>query len=231
MPSFPAGHSAIFSLRLVIVITALFASTHAQADCPENTVQCDGVVSTSFAPRYSVRCAGEIHGPGPASASYDLESGLLATSCAGTTLGASSTVDALDDFAVQGMAPGIPVSFQAELHLTVSYLPTGVGANGTVEIFLRNSEGLGPFLNRNFHTAATFDTVVVLPLQRAAGEQFLLYEHLISAAISAKQDAMVQLEFTHLPVGASIVSCQGFRMGGPVPGLMGTWGRVRAIYR
>lgn len=146
-----------------------------------------------------------------------------------------ATLETQDDFTIEGLASGTPVSFTAKLageegvtlqrgYNHFPYLGTSLGAGpmdtDSVEVSQR-----GLAFDQHYE--------VSLPLQRAAGQPFRIHV-VLDLGTSLDNDVVYangKLHFDGLPQGASVSSCHGYHQDAAVSAQPMTWGALRARYR
>jgi hypothetical protein len=133
------------------------------------------------------------------------------------------------------------LSFGAEL--TISLRATG---NCSFPVFACSAsalleEGVGNQASGSVQTpfvcspvcctqSASLDTKLRVNIVRSAGETFVLHFHLASGG-NHVATATGQLQFTGLPSGVSVVSCQGYRQDFVTASTVESWGRLKLRYR
>lgn len=211
------------------VLLAGALATRSLAQCPTNTIDVCGAV-TSTAPSYSASgCGPTSNGTG----SYDLPAGTVSVLGNGDYPDgfASAHVTAEDVYHVVGPAtPGL-IGFSANLHAHgegSSYYCTSASGSATLQFGTVKQ-------SVTFHGSSCqgegVDQTISLPQQHLVGEEFHLVMDVVataSAGASASMDG--SLSFSGLPPGYSIVSCQGY-MSVPTPSASVSWGRLKVRYR
>jgi len=143
-------------------------------------------------------------------------------------------VDTEDEYWIVGLPPGTPVDFNAEFTVSGSWnvfpgVPQGeFSSEAFVAVPPDTSRYSIPIPGGCCHGGISRS--LSLPLHRLGGEHFHLGLHLGSRNYRGRVDESGQLQFTGLPPGAAVVSCQGF--GGPsTPARHTSWGRLKTSYR
>jgi hypothetical protein len=228
------------ALRLfaAVATAALVFVSPAQAGalCPVSRLDClnenDALGFETSAPTDSVDCGtlGQ-----PARGKFDLVAG---KSSVHALIGDGSgrreiRVTAVDRYVVLD-APAGPVSFGVRLHV-VGETFGGGGAGDVGGLIARLTRAGGVPSNRAWEAVTGLvpvDDHVVLSLNETVGAPFEL-EWLLEAIArhTGEGVATATLEFTDLPKGARVASCQGFAMDAPVPARPASWGRLKGAYR
>jgi hypothetical protein len=228
------------ALRLLApaVALALFFVIPASAGalCPVSRLDClnenDAVGLETSAPADSVDCGT----PGqPARGKFDLVAGkasvhALVSDGSGRR---EIRVTAADRYVVLD-APAGPVAFGVRLHI-VGETFGGGGAGDVGGLIARLTRAGGVPSTGAWQTMAGLvpvDDHVVLNLDETVGAPFEL-EWLLEAIArhTGEGVAAATLEFTDLPKGARVASCQGYAMDAPVPARPASWGRLKSAYR
>ncbi len=228
-------------LAACVLLSALFISP-AQAGqnpngpiCPQGVVQLGGGAQVpTYAAKFDTSSSGV---PGTFHAAYDLVAGTLTMSqCCnlGVTL-----VQASDAYDIGGVAPGTAVTVTATLAVDSDiYTPTGCGdpnCAGYVDMLVRHGTDLAESQHTSVWTQnwMNFHDVLTLPVTIFAGapEQidFVLWGRRLPGG-SHGCDASGTISFTGLPVGAFMISCQGYG-GASTPAHRTSWGQLKTLYR
>ena len=186
-------------------------------------------------------------------ASWDLPAGHIQAEVQ-TLAGIYSEVQAVDRFQVVGVPPGTPLDLTARLRVR-GWIGDGNGSDlfGEASVSAALQEGsltggwAGPWMysfrvGKDNHGTFLVDTTLATGIQTTAHDEFQLsYSLLVQQGRHGSSRFRDQpyanspgggfLSFDGLPAGASIVSCQGFSQGFPVPTLQTSWGGVKARYR
>jgi hypothetical protein len=226
------------ALPALVAALALFFVTPASAGalCPVSRLDClnedDAVGLETSAPADSVDCGT----PGqPARGKFDLVAGkasvhALVTDGSGRR---EIRVTATDRYVVLD-APAGPVSFGVRLHV-VGETFGGGGAEDVGSLIARLTRSGGVPSIEAWQTTAGLvpvDDHVVLSLTETVGTPFEVEWRLeASARLHGEGVATATLEFTDLPKGARVASCQGYAMDAPVPARPASWGGVKSAYR
>jgi hypothetical protein len=218
---------------LVFVAGLAGGDGHADSNCISSQLRCDQPIISS-APSYSVCCPGTYE---VACASYDIPAGALSGSVSGSGERDRYTSVAMSDsFQVVGPADGTPLEFTAQLILSGSASGRGCGipcCDGYADArLLEGSSNSADSLFYSFCGTQFFNTTLEVQVRRLSGERFQVTTS-ISAAGSEGGSGAIDgtLRFSGLPEGASVVSCNGFSNGPPVPVTRGSWGRLKTHYR
>ena len=182
-------------------------------------------------------------------ANYDLTRGVFtvrfANAVAAPSYQGGAAVSAVDQYRVEGVSPGTPLVFSAELVVNLNVYgflcwPPGTlittSASATVREGGSNPSSASvttPVLCSSAGCCAQtagLQTVVRTTVTRAAGEPFTLHFDLIASG-NGSGHGSAELRFAGLPPGARVVSCQGFRQDFPTSVTEMSWGRLKAIYR
>jgi hypothetical protein len=145
---------------------------------------------------------------------------------------------AQDDYNVAGVAPGTPVTIEAQLAVDGAVWTDGCGGSGCSgvdEAFLIHAADRDTVrhMDHLFSGRSEHHDVLSIPFTIVAGhpERLELVLHAQKAAGGAHgSEASGRLTFHGLPPGMAIVSCQGFA-GEAVPVRAVKWGRLKTLYR
>jgi hypothetical protein len=218
---------AVAVLLAAATLPAAVGPARAADPCPEDTLSCGcltgGAVVISTAP--AQHCGGAWRAGDPCDgACYDLRVGLL-QAVAYRNLSCANAADAYDDYVLADVPAGSPILFVAQLRVAGTLSGS---ATGSVVM----AEGPSNGVTAGYSSAdSPLDRALAIPLLYAVGEPFRLHLRLRAqlGATPGMADLTATLEFTDLPEGAAVRSCQGYTM--PVPAVPSTWARVKAIYR
>ena len=234
----------ILSLRTTLTLLTMMVPTtaalvdRALADplCGLNSVFCYGAGTTASSD--PVKSCSDLS----SSASYDLALGTFAVA---STPGAAA-VAAVDQYRVEGVSPGTPLVFSAELVVHLRAFPFGCRQAGSpppsafASATLREGDS-----NQSSASVTTplicgtqsccpqarfLDQTLRVTVTRLAGELFTLHFDLASGGDGGEQGSG-QLHFSGLPPGAYVVSCQGYRQDAPTAAKGMSWGRLKQFYR
>lgn len=223
-------------LRILLPLLAIALSrpAAAQVACPVDSMDLGGYgVFTSTEARFdsSLSYFGEFH------VAYDLVAGTVSFSqCC--RLPPPTFVQAADAYDVTGVPAGTPVALVVRLTVDGSISTTLCGGSGCGGLY--GAEVLHGALTtsvvhseRVYSGSLVFHDVLQLPLTIVAGQPetvaFRLWGNR-NVGGSHASEARGVIEFTGLPGGAGIVSCQGYA-GGVTPVRTTSWGRLKALYR
>ena len=159
---------------------------------------------------------------------YDLRAGLVTAHVYGSPFyPCEEMVNGDDVYQLSDPSSNSAHAFSARLHLT----GTISGNGGFISDLIEKTAG-GASKSISFGPGAiAVDTTIAINLQHAPGELFELYYSL--TCLGNVPDGAVQatavLQFSDLPAGAYVTSCQGYDLA--VPTQATTWGRVKSLYR
>lgn len=221
------------SFGLILAPVMLLATAnHAQAQCPADTIYCEGTV-VSAAPAYSYTCYETCNSYSySATAAYSWPAGYFAAdvplTCYSSSM--SATLLANDEFFVIGPAPGELVHFTATLNAAVAAcgyagasVTIWVGSSPAAELGVGGTAPGGPCKSSSSTLSIAVDVAEGAPFRikcvaRGSGIE------------TGRSSASGTLSFAGLPGGYSVRSCQGFRQDF-VPVLPVTWGAIKIRYR
>lgn len=231
---------ALFTLVVMLLATNFsgLAEAHAAGEvCPQNYVSLGDALSRIevFTTAATFDSAHSTRG-GSARARYNLITG----TAAGSGGAANATIWITDMFTVNGPTAGTPISFTATLRFTGGL---SVSCDGEHHSFCSllfregasNARSFSAYLYGNLdyceQTSIAFDSTLVLNINRTVGETFP-----IRIEISAGQEShggggglSTVLEFSGLPPGTSISSCQGYLQESPIPTVPSTWSSIKSL--
>jgi hypothetical protein len=197
------------------------------APCPSNQIILTGAETVSD---QSVLDLSEVNAHG----SYDLRSGRLSSAVSFNDPGrATSSVSTDDVFWIVGLPAGTPVDPVAEFSVSGSWnvfpgVPQGdftwLGSVATDS----DSSGYAFPLGGCCH--GSISRWFAISSHRLAGERFHLRLRLASQEYRGNVDISGVLSFSGLPLGAGIVSCQGYSAG-VTAARRSTWGEIKHFYR
>ena len=212
------------------------AGAVANPGCPTNSLFCGQTVTATDAAR---SCS-----DGHSTATYDLGSGSFHVKAAAVCGGAcveTASLTVADVYHVGGLPAGTPVSITAELtaDLTV-YGTCGYLTPGTA--FSSLTEGDSNQASKSIETprvctaqgccveTQSVYAPVRVTIARRSGEDFTLH---FDFGCSSNQVALVdgELRISGTPVGATILSCQGYRAAFTTPANPVSWGALKIRYR
>ena len=227
----------------VLPVLFSFGVSFANPACPANTVSCYGSHSTSTTSADSASACGDSY----VHSRYDLIHGTFHVDSRATCGGdcsSGSSVDAEDQYHVEGLPPGTPLTFTAEMtvSLQVGYTCANRSPYGSASATLR--EGAANQSSASISTpsyycppgysccspVASSNQVLRVTIVRSVGEVFPIHFNLTSSG-STPNTGDGQLGFAGLPSGASVVSCQGFRQDFVTPSRPTSWGYLKLLYR
>jgi hypothetical protein len=218
---------AASAVALAALVLGSGAATRAAESCHENTLTCECLGGSSpvasTAPGQS--CSGTWRAGDPCDgACYDLRVGLL-QAVANRSLSCHNEVTTADDYALVNVLDEPAIFFHAELHVTGTLSGSATALAGLAQDPMNYAVG------QYTSSDSPVDERLAIPVFHASGASFLLAMDLHAAlgATPGMADLTATLEFTGLPEGAGVASCQGYTM--PVPVVAGTWARVKATYR
>jgi hypothetical protein len=212
--------------------------------CGLNTVYCfhTGGTTTSTNPQHS--CTDQY-----SNASYDLTRGLFVMRFQNFTVAPNSqgaaSVAAVDQYRVEGVLPGTPVTLSADLDVGLNVYgyecpPPGQLTATSASATLR--EGVSNQSSVSITTPVTCSgwgccahakserTVLRVSVTRPAGDAFTLHFDLATSGHGSAYGTG-QLRFSGLPPGARVVSCQGYRQDFVTVAKQTSWGALKTIYR
>jgi len=176
-------------------------------------------------------------GSGTYHVSYDLPHGRVFMEQPGCLCGA--WVEATDAFDVTGVPAGTPVPLTAILTMDGAVYTlgcSGTGCAGSVDCRISS----GGVQDTRFDQVHLFvgsqdvHDVASIPVTITAGTPVLIsyYVHgQRSVGGSHGSRATGVLSFSGIPIGADVVSCQGFTSAVPTAARLRSWGALKAIYR
>jgi len=226
----PARPASTLAMALAMVF--LHGMSHAASPCPANrivlTASPNVLVDVTTTKASLDTSAAFTHG------AYDLVSGALECDVSFYDVGgpnfAISSVDTEDDYWVVGPAPGTPIDFSAELSLSGSWnvFPGVPEGQFSVEAFVAVGGDTARYAIPGGCCHGNFIQVISLPLHQTAYEPFRLHLHMSSRDYRGRVTLTGQLQFTGLPAGAGVSSCQN----SPVTTTRSlTWGQMKIRYR
>ncbi len=201
----------------------------ALADCPNDTIYVCGTVISS-APSYSTSGCGPYS---DATGTYNLPGGTVTAQSSGDYPDgyASARVTAADTYRLVGPPAATPISFAANL------VAHGRGSS----YYCTAASGSATFKSASGQQHASFtgsmcqgegvSTTLTLLEQHDVGEPFVLIMDLVATAgpgAGASMDG--SLNFSGLPPGYAVQSCQGFDSN-PTPARPASWGALKLRYR
>ena len=207
---------------------AACASDAAKADIPciSSQLYCNSPIDSSDPT--GQKCCSNVYGF--SCASYDIPAGML--SAYGND---GAQVAMIDSFHVAGPAEGTPLEFTAQLILSGQASRVSC-THGAAAVRGRVSEGsstpaealaIAPPCGTTY-----LDTTVEVQVHRLAGERFQINAFVSFGGYEGGSGSIYgTLRFAGLPEGASVVSCNGFYQGPPVPVAPASWGRLKTRYR
>ena len=225
-------------MRLLLTVLVAFVATElARADCPTNTVVAIGATRTSSAPRDTL--ARDFRGcvPHPmycysysASVDYDLVIGRVHAYAQGSNAHGEGYALTHDVFTLIGPASESPITFTANGHAVLAQYCDQPYAT----VFIR--EGDSNIASVAGQPCSTVATSIGVSITCLPGSSFDLYMYANARAgggvntSGGVADATLNLKFSGVPVGYTLVSCQGYA-GEPVATRPRSWGAVKALYR
>ena len=234
------------TLLAVIVLPAAALVNRALANplCGLNSIFCfysAGTITSTD----SLKSCSDLY----SASSYDLIHGILTTRFQNPTVApnsqGSASVATADQFRVEGVSPGTPVVFAAELDVSLNvygyecpppgYL-TATSASATLKEGDSNQSSVSIVTPVTCLTwgccaqAKSLRTVLKVTVTRSAGEPFTLHFGLATSGHGSGQGSG-QLRFSALPPGAYVVSCQGYRQDSVTEAKRMSWGGLKILYR
>ncbi len=235
-------HPAWIAIATTLLILLWFGDSEANPACPLDTLTCYLSSYSTITSTDSVKsCSGRY-----SVSRYDLIHGVFHVESYPTCGGDCSTaalVGAEDQYHVEGLPPGGPVTFTAEM--TIGLRVGGYCANhapyGSASASLR--EGAANQSSAAISTpsytcptvpccspGASANQTLRVTIVRSGGEIFAVHFNLASnGSVPIVGDG--QLVFAGLPSGASVISCQGYRQDFVTASLPLSWGRLKLLYR
>jgi hypothetical protein len=215
----------VFAIALCLLAT----SSPASADCFSNNILIAGSGGQnseveSSDPSKSFEGTAVVPGA-PCIACYSWPAGFFRAS-GGADVNWVSMYSGFDLFQLSGPA-GSQLSFTARLRISGSMSADASGLAG-----ITNPEGKGTSASLEVHGGESVSNQIIsLSLKEFPNDPFNLEVDIYAQSDSANTSGDVQawLEFTDVPSGYTVTSCQGYDVA--VPALVETWGRVRASYR
>lgn len=242
----PSLRSALTLLTMIVPPTiALVNGALANPLCGLNSVFCYYSAGTIASTDSSISCSDLF-----SSASYDLIRGIFIVGYnvpPGGDIDAAkgAAVAAVDQYRVEGVSPGTPLVFSAELDVSLraygsACRPPGYDRTSSASATLREGESnqssasiRTPVICSTMYCCAqaTFlDRTLRVAVTRLAGELFTLHFDLASSGHGSGHGSG-QLHFSGLPPGAFVVSCQGYRQDFATAAKGMSWGRLKLLYR
>jgi hypothetical protein len=215
----------------VLVLLALFV-TPCFAECPPTHAYAihsnePTIVTTASQLDTTVDTGGN-----QAGIRFDLGQGWVATYLTGLLGNAGLMVEPQDDFVIEGLPSGTPVSLTAKFRV-LSVSPSGDHPPSYHALVGTGSSGdmthVSQWLSEN-----SIDAVVELPLDETAGQTFrlhYLFEYSNGLSGWPIPSANANWTFEGLPPGSSIASCHGYRQEAAVAAQPSSWGALKARYR
>ena len=206
----------------------LLTASVAGATCPPSSYDFTGYPVEITAP-YSTQYYNYDDGygdTGTASIDFNILNATLNTQVGSYGYATSTAMlSVVDDFTVVGLPAGTSVNLVA--HLTLN----GDGMNsmtGTASVSGSIQDAMGHAVNS---TGITFHGTLDLPLTEVAGTAFrLTFSDQSTCYLNASTMVTGHFSFTGLPVGAGVISCEGYVSDPSVPTHTTSWGRIKAIY-
>ena len=174
---------------------------------------------------------------GPYHVSFNLVQGVASMRQPGCLCGA--WVEAADAFDVTGVPAGTPVPLTVRFTVDGSIFTLGCGGSGCAgSIDTRLS--CGGLVSENFIQRPVFlgsvpvhdERTIALTLTAGSPATILYYLHgQRSVGGEHGTEATGHITFEGLPVGITVVSCQGYSSGAPTPARRTSWGQIKAHYR
>jgi len=218
----PHTHRLLFHgifVLVVLLMTNVLTSLPCHADCPTNTIL--GATSV-FAHEMKTSGASYVGGE---TAEYDLVAGKMTGSYWAIVDASVSLLSLADNYTLEGLPAGTPVSIVIELDVQAS-----ASGSGRYGISLQGPDGIIVSHGGDLGWSGTVHVTEAV----SAGQPFEVHFHMgassLTNGIMSKASAAATLHFSNLPQGTSIVSCQGFRQDA-VPVHPQSWGSVKAFYR
>jgi hypothetical protein len=241
----PSLRFALTLLTLIVAPTAARVSCAlANPLCGQNSVFCFHSAGT-ITSTDSLKSCSDLY----SNASYDLIRGSFAMRFQNFTVAANSqgsaSVAAVDQYRVEGLSPGTPLVFSADLDVSLDvygyecpppgYL-TATSASATLKEGDSNQSSVSVTTPVTCLTwgccaqAKSLRTVLKVIVTRSAGEPFTLHFGLATSGHGSGYGSG-QLHFSALPPGAYVVSCQGYRQDFPTAAKRMSWGGIKMFYR
>lgn len=163
---------------------------------------------------------------------FDLSQGSIATYLIGLLGNAGNMVEPQDDFVIEGLPSGTPVSLTAKFR-ALSISPSGDHPPYYHALLGTGSSGDMTHVSQSF-SEGSIDAVVGLPLDETAGQPFrlhFLFEYSNGLSGWPIPSANANWSFDGLPAGSSISSCHGYHQDAAVAAKPASWGALKARYR
>jgi hypothetical protein len=140
-----------------------------------------------------------------------------------------------DDFVVDGLPTGTPVSLSARLDYSASWwcgnCVGGSGVNANITQGAHSATWNAPTCDPSSPDCShSLNAALVLPVQAVAGTPFRASFEVWGDAAEALAGMYGTISFDNLPAHAVIHSCNGY-VQGQVPTLPVSWGHLKAAYR
>jgi hypothetical protein len=222
----------------VLLIAALCApAVSAGPNCPASVIQ----LYAGTAASYSIPALDTSYSApkGVYHASYDLVAGALALDKAVTSGFGYSYVTSGDAYDIAGLPPGtlvpLTAAFDVNGYVQSDDICGGSGCSGFFGArILQGSTTVEQSVSVGFHGRSDLIETLQLPLTATVGTpfqiQFQLYYFVQAGGDGYGGAGQGTFRFAGLPVGATMVSCNGYGSGS-VPVRPTTWGKLKTIYR
>jgi hypothetical protein len=225
-----ADMRALRSIIATLYLVLLLFVHSAQAECPNS---CVGDVCSSRASADTTVSSENCY----AHSGYDVAKGSLFTHISGGISFCWTWAEAKieDDFVLDGIPSGTPVSLAARLQYSASWwcggCPGGSYVNAEITQGATSTTWSTPSCDlNNLDCAYDQNAALLLPIQAIAGTPFRVSFNLWGSAAESIADILGHISFDGLPAHAVIRSCNGF-VQGEVPTLPISWGQLKAAYR
>jgi hypothetical protein len=228
MPLRPRPVPTCLWLILIVLAgaSAHWAMAAAASSCPVNQIVLTGLSVVSDRAVLDTTGVNALGG-------YDLRKGLLASSVTFNDPGwTSSSVATDDEYWVIGLPSGMPIEFAAEFSVSGPWnVYPGVpqGDFTCAASIATDADSAGFSFGPGGCCHGNLSEPLSIPLHALAQQPFHLRLRLASADYRGRMDLTGLLQFTGLPAGVAVVSCQGFG-GDATPVRRSTWGSLKSLY-
>ncbi len=234
----------------MVFLLALAAVESASAECPVDTVTAHSSFSGTVTHTTSMPTDGVSRFDSgryctdycyswyvDSDAKYDLVAGTMYADVVASGAGDGEAIASTHDvFTLLGPAAAPPVTFHAHVSAGAAIL-CGGGFDAQADASIREGASSSASVVGS-RDACLGPTDLAVSIARAAGTTFDLYLTVHAKAGSnsifgpgGDAHASLSLSFPDLPVGYSVVSCQGFAAGQVTAAKRSSWGALKTLYR
>lgn len=227
-------------LLLALALASIAPALSAAAPCSDSHAQLLGFNNLFSVPAAAFDSTYTVQGYGPQSeVGFDLPAGTLKVWRVTGGVDWIRTI-ATDDYDLEGVTPGTVVALTAALDVNGSVTSPGCGGSGCGGYFQASiTQGASStqqqvtFANPFAGGVASLVQTLTLPITITAGTPTTVAFELavfVPAGGNAGGSGTGVLHFAGLPVGARVISCQGYGALA-TPSRRSTWGRLKTLYR